>query len=594
MRLIINLFRSYPGQTAVMLLAILFAGLADGISISALLPLLNFVINRNGAEVSEPINDVTSGDSSEFEELVTGALLSAGIEPTIGALLVIIVLAITFKSVLLLIAKKHIGYTVANVTTDLRLALLRSILGSRWDYFLHQPVGRLANSMASETLRASQSYVYATQMLALMVQTVVYLGIAVMVSWKATLIALAVGTLVLGVSYFLVKMSRKAGKRQTNLFKSLLSRLTDTLQSVKPLKAMAREDLADSVLKTETSRLNEALQKEVFSKAVLEAVQDPMFAAVIAAGIFVALERWGMPLATVMVLVILLARVLSQLSKVQKQYQKLVTTESAYWSLRGAITEAEQAREISTGRIEPALVRSIRFDDVSFSHGSTPVLDKLNLEIPAGSLTTLVGASGGGKTTVLDLIMGLHRPQSGKICIDDVALDDIDLSRWRRQIGYVPQEQLLLHDSVQTNVTLGDPDLTESDTEYALKAAGAWEFVSALPQGIHSTVGERGAKLSGGQRQRILIARALAHRPKVLILDEATSALDPESEAVISKTLQRLRGDYTIVAVSHQPALVHAADRVYRFERGKAIEHEIGAGAQVDGAASAQGLFQSF
>lgn len=594
MRLIINLFRSYPGQTAVMLLAILFAGLADGISISALLPLLNFVINRSGSETPAPVTDVTSGDSSSFEEFVTGTLQSFGIEPTIGALLVIIVIAITFKSLLLLIAKKHIGYTVANVTTDLRLALLRSILGSRWEYFLHQPVGRLANSMASETLRASQSYVYATQMLALMVQTVVYLGIAVMVSWKATLVALAIGTLVLGVSYYLVKMSRKAGKRQTNLFKSLLSRLTDTLQSVKPLKAMAREELADSVLEAETSRLNEALQKEVFSKAMLEAVQDPMFAAVIAAGIFVALERWGMPLATVTVLVILLARVLSQLSKVQKQYQKLVTTESAYWSLLGAIQEAEEAKEVSSGYIEPSLEREIRFDNVSFAYGDTPILDNLSLVIPAGSLTALVGASGGGKTTVLDLIIGLHRPQSGKLLVDDVPLEQLDLSRWRRQIGYVPQEQLLLHDSVLTNVTLGDHGLSEADAEYALRAAGAWEFVSNLPQGMHSTVGERGAKLSGGQRQRVMIARALAHRPKVLILDEATSALDPESEAVISKTLQRLRGDYTIVAVSHQPALVHAADRVYRFERGKAIEHEPGAGKQAGIAAPAQGLFQSF
>jgi ATP-binding cassette subfamily C protein len=132
----------------------------------------------------------------------------------------------------------------------------------------------------------------------------------------------------------------------------------------------------------------------------------------------------------------------------------------------------------------------------------------------------------------------------------------------------VPQEQLLLHDSILTNVTFGDSELTEADVEQALKAANAWDFVSASPQGMHANVGERGAMLSGGQRQRIMIARALVHRPSVLILDEPTSALDPDSEAMVSDTLRKLRNDYTILAISHQPALAELADVVYRLDNG--------------------------
>jgi ATP-binding cassette subfamily C protein len=138
-------------------------------------------------------------------------------------------------------------------------------------------------------------------------------------------------------------------------------------------------------------------------------------------------------------------------------------------------------------------------------------------------------------------------------------------------IGYVPQENILLHDSVLNNVTLGDPDLTESDATEALQFAGAWDFVSANPEGLRAVVGERGTKLSGGQRQRIMIARALVHRPQLLILDEATSALDPKTEQAICETLVSLRGRLTILAISHQTALVGMSDRVYRLADGKAV-----------------------
>jgi ATP-binding cassette subfamily C protein len=564
MRLLLHFVRKYPWQSAAMLFALLLAGVAEGLSLSALLPLLGVAMRQEtGADAP------TEGDAS-LERMITDGLMALGISPTIGTLLLIIVFGLTAKSLLVLFAKKKVGYTAARVTTDLRLTLLRALLSTHWEYFLHQPVGRLANSMASEAIRASEAYVYGTHLLAILIQAVVYTGVAVLVSWQATLACLVAGGFILFVSHFLVDMSRQAGKRQTKLMISLLSRLTDTLQSVKPLKAMGRENLADSVLTAETDRLNRALRKEVFSRSFLDAGLEPLFAIVIAFGIFTALVRFEMPLTTVMVLVLVLARVLAQLGKLQKQYQKMVTSESAYWSLQSTIDQACEARESSTGKTVSGLHSRITLETVSFAYGGKAVLEGLSLTIPAGSLTAVVGRSGTGKTTLMDLIIGLLQPGAGKVYIDGTPLDRIDSKSWRRRIGYVPQENVLLHDTVFTNVTLGDPELDEGDAESALRSAGAWEFVGALPEGMHSTVGERGGKLSGGQRQRIMIARALAHRPSLLLLDEATSALDPESERAVCATLQRLRGTLTVLAISHEPALVSAADQVYRLERGRA------------------------
>jgi ATP-binding cassette subfamily C protein len=183
-------------------------------------------------------------------------------------------------------------------------------------------------------------------------------------------------------------------------------------------------------------------------------------------------------------------------------------------------------------------------------------------------LIAIIGPSGSGKTTVADLIIGLLQPQAGAVLIDDVPLHTHDARRWRALIGYVPQDTFLLHDSVRLNVTLGDPDLSPADVERALQAAGAWDFVAALPQGPDTVVGERGLRMSGGQRQRIALARALVRRPLLLILDEATAALDPATEAEVCRTLQQLRGSMTILAICHQGPLIAVADRVYRVAAG--------------------------
>jgi ATP-binding cassette subfamily C protein len=568
MHLLKTFARAYPLQSAIMLFALLVAGLIEGVSLTALLPLLNHVLIKPGT----PGGDISGVEAdSGVGGFLLGAIEAAGFTPSVVVLLIIVLLGAIFKGGLTLLARQKVGYIVAHVATDLRLSMLRAMLASRWEYFLHQPLGRLTNSMSIEAVRAANAYLHGATLISLAIETVVYLTIATLVMWQAALFALLVGLLSYRLLGSLVKTARRAGKRQTKFTRSMIARLADTLLSVKPLKSMGRERLVNTVLISETKNINLALRREVMSSEVLAAGQEVLFALVLVVSIYVTLVKLELPLATVMVLAFLMHRILKKTGRVQRMYQKMAACESAYWSIQETIEKAELAVEHPGGKLTPTLEEGIELRDVSFSYDDKRILDELSLTIPAGSFTAIIGPSGSGKTTILDLIIGLLHPAGGEVLVDGVPLQDLDTHRWRRSIGYVPQETVLLHDSVFNNVALGDPGISETDVVSALQAAGAWAFTEQLTEGIHSNVGEKGGKLSGGQRQRIMIARALVHRPRLLIMDEATTALDPQSEAAICETLQQLRGRQTILAISHQPALLEAADRAYRLRDGHAL-----------------------
>ncbi|WP_312271120.1 ABC transporter ATP-binding protein [Pseudomonas sp.] len=555
MRILFAYGRAYPVRTFLMLISLLLAGIAEGVGLTTLLPLLSIALGDQA--------------HSDLANKVIHVLGLVGLEPTLVTMLVVIVVGLTLSSTLVLLGNRQVGYAVAHVATDLRIDLIRALLGSRWEYYLRQPAGALANAVATEAYRASTGYEHAANMLALVIQAVVYAVIAFIVSWKATLVSLILGGFLLMALQRLVKTSRRAGKSQTSLMRELLAHLTDTLGSVKPLKAMARYDIADSLLRHQAAELNKAMEREVMSREALRALQEPMLAILAAAGLYAALVVWKLPLSSVMVLIFLVVRVLGLLHKAQQRYHRMAAQESAYWALQDSINAALADAEPNGGTRTPSLKSAIVFEQVSFHYGSKPILSEVDLTIPVGTFTSLIGPSGSGKTTILDLICALLAAQSGRVLIDSVPIEKLDKRQWRRLIGYVPQETLLLHDTVLANVTLGDPELTAADAERALKQAGAWEFVEKLTGGMNAVVGERGGRLSGGQRQRIVIARALAHNPRLLILDEATSALDPESEAAISHTLKALTPGITIIAVSHRPALIDVADQVYRLFEGR-------------------------
>ena len=541
---------------------LMLAGLAEGIGLASLLPVLAIATG-----------DAQGGDSAINRAIIDG-LDAIGLSPDLGVLLMIVVGGMWLKAGLTLVAMNYVGYTVAEVATGLRLSLVRTLLDVRWGYFARQPIGRFANAISSEAARASEAYMSVANLITHVMQAVIYLFLALLVSWQLSVLSLLIGVVIILSLNRLVRMSRQAGRQQTRRTQALVMRLSDTLVGIKPLKAMARHVRLRKLFAADARELNDALRRQVFSRQATRNLQEPILAVFLAFAFFTAVTYLAMPLAQLIVMGYLLVRTVSIIGKAQQSYQIANLSESAYWSMYNTIQEAENEKEVFSGTTVPTLEKSCVIEDVSFSFGSKQVLDGVSLSVPAGKVTAVTGSSGGGKTTIADLLLGLYQPDSGEIRIDDTPLAEADIFAWRNMVGYVPQEVILFHDSIMSNVTLGEAEFSRRDVEIALEAAGAWDFVEQLPDGIDSIVGERGTLLSGGQRQRIAVARALIHKPTLLILDEATSALDPGTEAAICRNLKELsdRIGLTILAISHQPAWVRTADRVYHLDKGRVTE----------------------
>ncbi len=232
-------------------------------------------------------------------------------------------------------------------------------------------------------------------------------------------------------------------------------------------------------------------------------------------------------------------------------------------------SEAEKHKENQAGNFPFVFHHELSLQHVQFSYeNGTPVLKNVSLSIRKGEMIGIVGTSGSGKTTCIDLLLRLLNPTSGSITLDGVSIETIDRQDWKKKVAYVPQDFFLLNDTIETNVRFFNEMVSRADIERAITMSYMDEFVSKEPLGLNTEVGERGVKLSAGQRQRIVLARALVQHPEILILDEATSALDHESEAEIQKVLSELKGNITMIVVAHKPTALANADRVITIENG--------------------------
>lgn len=236
--------------------------------------------------------------------------------------------------------------------------------------------------------------------------------------------------------------------------------------------------------------------------------------------------------------------------------------------------EIDRHQEFKGGNEEFKFNKKIEFRNVSFRYSEGPnIINSLNLSINKGEMIGIIGPSGTGKTTIIDLFLRLLRPHEGGVFTDDLNIDEIDIKSWHNNIGYVSQDNFLLNDTVEKNICFYNDSIKHEDLIEAAKSANIYDFIETLPNKFHTIVGERGIQLSGGQRQRIVLARVLARKPSILVLDEATSALDNESEHKIQEAIKNLRGKLTILIVAHRLSTVMHTDKILVLNDG-IIEEE--------------------
>lgn len=536
------------------LLCLLFASVAQGFGIASLVPLISVV------------SDSQANSTSFASETVLKVLGTIGLPPDLEILLSVVVVAVVIKSALTVLAMIYVSIAVANVGNGLRERLVNVLMQARWSYFTSKPSGMIINTVGTECSISGVLYFMISRYVSNIIQTVIYLVVSFAVSWQLASVSIVVGLIIAASLQFLVRMTERAGRRNIKRSRELVISLSDAIVGLKPLKAMGREEEFGRLFIRKIDQIRSAVRREMISKNLLNNLQEPLLMVMLAGGFYVLVTYMQMPLATVLVMGVLLQRTVNTMGKLQTLYQEAIAAESAYDSVKRATVEAGDARETSRGTLPATLETGCSVRNVSFSYGRAPVLRNLSLEIPANRLTLIVGPSGTGKTTLTDLLLGFYLPDEGEILLDGVPLAEIDMRSWRRSIGYVPQELILLHDSILANITLGDSSIDEARVMEAVRLAGAADFIEKLPEGLATEVGEKGARFSGGQRQRIAIARAIVHGPRLLILDEVTSALDAATEAEICENIREISRRVTVLAISHRQAWLDIADHIVYLE----------------------------
>ncbi len=559
-RMLSGMFRPLLAPFAVLVALGLLSGLFEVVGVGVLIPLFAQAVSHAG-----PGSDV-------FSQLIGTLFDWLHLSFSVRHLLMFIVGLFLLKAVALLLFSYTRVRLTATYEARTRGEIYRAMMDTSWGYLIRQKVGYVENVLMTDIGMVVSLLKQCSSFVLVFTSLLLYTIAAFSISSFITMLALAIGSVSLILYRPLILRTRQLARHQTKLNKRVAHFINEYVAGLKVIKTMAVgariADIAQSLFdKLKQNRIRFFFLRE--ASGLLMMPLGVIFICFIFAASYL---RPDFRLEIFIASVYLVNRLFDYFDKVQGSLHTLFEAmpfAEHVWNLQ---SEIRSSRETDHGTRAFRFEQSMVFSHVSFSYPSTAgAIRDVSLTIPQGSFIGIIGPSGAGKTTLVDLLLRLNDPLEGAIFVDDIPLNEIALPDWRRAVGYVPQEIFLINATVEENIKFHRP-LTDADMMAAARAAQIHDIIEQLPHGYQTNVGERGMHLSMGQRQRIALARVLAGKPSVLILDEATSSLDVESERLIQQALMNLRGQVTIIAIAHRLSTILTSDLLFVMEHGKIIE----------------------
>lgn len=463
----------------------------------------------------------------------------------------------------------------SKVVRDVREQLFKKLIGLPMNFYVNRPSGELISRVINDSnvLQGLLGYsvkdiiVEGTSFLVLLI-------IAFIRRWDLALIAITV----LPFSFFVInkfgKKMKKISQQTQEQISGLIIRLTESISGIKMIKGFRREKLHEDKFNEENKKNYRVALKGArtieYSSLIHEIITGIGSTSILFYGFYLVFHDK-----------MTMGDLLSFFAAIGMMYTPIRRLGNANNNLQQARAASErifylldQQPEVDGTKNLTEIKNEIVFDNVRFIYPGTrkKVLDDINFRVKKGELVAIVGKSGAGKTTMVDMLPRFYKPVTGSIFIDGIDINDVTLESLRKNIGIVSQDIILFNETVMDNIALGKLDATEEEIKEAAKAAYAHDFIKEMLHGYDTIIGERGIRLSGGQKQRISIARALLKNPPILILDEATSSLDTASEIIVQKALDNLMTNRTTFVIAHRLSTVRKADKILVLDKGKIIE----------------------
>ncbi len=547
--------RHYKRRTyATFVASFIFSGF-ELISAAMILPLISLGV---GSDINNPL---LTHLKNLFENI--------GIEFNFNVVFSVFISAYAIKIILELIIGIFIDYSTVLIARDFRGKIISGLKSVSWGYLTQKPHGLFVNLMTQEIDRATGIFNMLQTVVVSAFTLLIYISLGMTVSSELLIAAGLMGLFAILLSGPMFKMARQSGSDQIDSMRNISADLIQGIRALKVFKAMARERELLATLTSSNDAFVNACQLKVRAQRYLAASQQFILIVAAILGLYVARDILNISLVEIGFMGVILIKLNTFMTNLLKKFQAISSSKYALDKIDDFHSEIVAHKEHVKGKAEPNFPSEIKFHDVVFYYDERPILKKISFIIPPKGLTTFIGSSGSGKTTIIDLICGFYKPNEGNIYVGEDDINSLNIRKWRQSIGYVTQDSYLLHQSIAKNVAAFDNDISEGDIEDALKLSGIWKTIVKLVHGVETNAGESGAKLSGGERQRIAIARALAKRPKLLILDEPTSALDTNSEKEILNTIVNISKKLPVIVISHQKIFEDAADTLFKLEDGQ-------------------------